>query len=232
MTNKKVRQALQATLDMEADHGRGLRAQGLHPPGSQHLLPGAGLALDGCRRRYTTRHDQRQGPAAAQGGRLRHASRALGDRRRNTSSCTRTRSSPSSRWRTVGFVVDLQVVDWATLNARAEKPELWEIASTGFVFSADPANHRRVPLHVLGGRGVQTRTRSGWSPTCAPESDPKKKKRKGPSSSACRPIFYEDVGSRGSWATTSTLDAARRELRGGVPHGPPRMYFWNTWLSR
>jgi peptide/nickel transport system substrate-binding protein len=41
----------------------------------------------------------------------------------------------------VGFAVDVQVVDWATLNSRTQKPELWEVFSTGFVFSADPANH-------------------------------------------------------------------------------------------
>jgi hypothetical protein len=32
-------------------------------------------------------------------------------------------------------------VDWATLNSRTQKPELWEVFSTGFVFAADPANH-------------------------------------------------------------------------------------------
>src|SRR6185436_6787332 len=41
----------------------------------------------------------------------------------------------------VGLAVDMQVVDWATLNNQTQKPELWEVFSTGFVFSADPANH-------------------------------------------------------------------------------------------
>ncbi len=41
----------------------------------------------------------------------------------------------------VGFVIDLQVRDWASLNHRTEKPDAWEVFSTGFVFSADPANH-------------------------------------------------------------------------------------------
>src|SRR5207248_1953897 len=40
-----------------------------------------------------------------------------------------------------GIVVDLQVVDWATLNHRTEKPEGWDMSSTGFVFAADPALH-------------------------------------------------------------------------------------------
>jgi ABC-type transport system substrate-binding protein len=32
-----------------------------------------------------------------------------------------------------GIVVDLQVVDWATLDHRTEKPEGWDMSSTGFV---------------------------------------------------------------------------------------------------
>ena len=39
----------------------------------------------------------------------------------------------------VGFVVDLQVVDWATLVQRRNKPELFDIFSTGFTLSPDPA---------------------------------------------------------------------------------------------
>ena len=39
----------------------------------------------------------------------------------------------------VGFEVDLQVVDWATLVQRRNKPELFDVFSTGFTFDADPA---------------------------------------------------------------------------------------------
>src|SRR5205809_1272850 len=34
-----------------------------------------------------------------------------------------------------GFRVDLQVVDWATLVQRRNKPELWDVFSTGFTFT-------------------------------------------------------------------------------------------------
>ena len=102
----------------------------------------------------------------AQGGRLRAASRSAGSPRASTSSCTRTRWWPSSSSRRSGFTVDLQVVDWATLNHRTQKPELWEIFSTGFVFSADPANHVALPLHVPGlvvqrGEGAAARRAAG-----------------------------------------------------------------------
>jgi hypothetical protein len=39
----------------------------------------------------------------------------------------------------VGFVVDLQVVDWATLVQRRTKPELFDVFSTGFTFNPGPA---------------------------------------------------------------------------------------------
>jgi len=41
----------------------------------------------------------------------------------------------------LGFVIDLQVVDWATLNQRVQKPELWEAYVTGYPLIADPALH-------------------------------------------------------------------------------------------
>src|SRR5439155_1590073 len=40
-----------------------------------------------------------------------------------------------------GFVIDLQVVDWATLNQRVQKPELWEAYVTGYPLNPDPALH-------------------------------------------------------------------------------------------
>src|SRR4030095_11978900 len=38
-----------------------------------------------------------------------------------------------------GFVVDLQVLDWATLVQRRNKPELYDIFSTGFTRGRAPA---------------------------------------------------------------------------------------------
>ena len=39
----------------------------------------------------------------------------------------------------VGFKVDLQVLDWATLVQRRSKPELWDLFTTGITFGPDPA---------------------------------------------------------------------------------------------
>ena len=124
----------------------------------------------------------------------------------------------------VGFNVDLQVLDWATLNSRALKPELWDVASTGLVFTADPANH------------IVFRC-NWWGSWCNEEKEQlldraRARERREEAQGAGRAdagIFYEDVG-RVKLGDYFTLDVARRELRG--PSGPPpRMYFWNSWLA-
>ena len=76
----------------------------------------------------------------------------------------------------VGMTVDLQVVDWATLNSRAEKPELWEVFSTGFVFSADPASHVALRctfngLVVQRGEGAPARRAAGRERSQEAEGD-------------------------------------------------------------
>ena len=43
-------------------------------------------------------------------------------------------------------------------------------------------------------------------------------------------IHYEDVG-QVKLGDYNTLDAARRELRGEF-RTAPRLYFWNSWLTR
>jgi len=125
----------------------------------------------------------------------------------------------------VGMTIDMQVVDWATLNNRTEKPDLWEVFSTGFVFSADPANH--VAFRC---------TFNGW--WCNPEkerllaelqgeNDLKKRKA---IIDRIQTVFYEDVGSV-KLGDYFTLDVARRDLRGDF-RTAPRLYFWNSWLAK
>ena len=43
-------------------------------------------------------------------------------------------------------------------------------------------------------------------------------------------VFYDDVG-QVKLGDYNTLDVARRELRGEF-RTAPRLYFWNSWLSR
>ena len=50
----------------------------------------------------------------------------------------------------VGFKVDLQVVDWATLVQRRNKPEVWDVFSTGITFNPEPAFSTAVAVQLAG----------------------------------------------------------------------------------
>jgi peptide/nickel transport system substrate-binding protein len=124
----------------------------------------------------------------------------------------------------VGFKIDLQVVDWATLVQRRNKPELYEIFSTGFTFSADPA--------------LATAVQCGWPgwwchdekervmEALAKELDPKKRRALW---ERVQVLFYEDVG-RLKFGDSFSLDVVRKDLR-NFP-ATPYLYFWNAWLAR
>jgi peptide/nickel transport system substrate-binding protein len=125
----------------------------------------------------------------------------------------------------VGFNIDLQVLDWATLNSRALKPELWDVASTGLVFTADPANHIVFRCNWWGNWCHEEKEQ--LLVELARESDVKKRKAL---IDRMQAIFYEDVG-RVKLGDYFTLDVARRELRGPF-RTAARMYFWNSWLAQ
>lgn len=122
----------------------------------------------------------------------------------------------------VGFKIDLQVVDWATLVQRRNKPELHEVFSTGFSFNHDPALSTALQCNW-----------PGW--WCNPEkeklleamvreTDVKKRKEL---MDRIQAIFYDDVP-RIKFGDYFALEAKRKELRGFK--ATPELHFWNTWL--
>ena len=125
----------------------------------------------------------------------------------------------------VGMTVDMQVVDWATLNNRTEKADLWEVFSTGFVFSADPASH--VALRCTFNGWWCNAEKERLLGELQGESDLKKRKA---IIDRIQTVFYEDVGSV-KLGDYFTLDVARRDLRGDF-RTAPRLYFWNSWLAK
>ena len=61
-----------------------------------------------------------------------------------------------------GFKVDLQVVDWATLVQRRNKPEVWDVFSTGITFNPEPALSTASRSATGRAGGVRTTRSSGW----------------------------------------------------------------------
>jgi peptide/nickel transport system substrate-binding protein len=125
----------------------------------------------------------------------------------------------------VGFVIDLSVVDWATLNQRVQKPEQWEAYVTGYPLNPDPALHVAFRCTFQGWWCNEEKEK--LITELRQESDVKKRKAL---VDRIQAIYYEDVG-QVKLGDYNTLDVARRELRGDF-RTAPRLYFWNSWLAK
>ena len=124
----------------------------------------------------------------------------------------------------VGFKIDLQVVDWATLVQRRNKPELWDIFSTGFTFGPEPALLTSTQCNWPGWWCLEEKERANDALT--KESDPKKRRAH---LERMQQLFYEDVG-RIKFGDYFTLDVVRKDVR-NFP-ALPWTAFWNAYLAR
>jgi peptide/nickel transport system substrate-binding protein len=223
MTQKKLRQAVQAALDMEP-----IMAAGFGHKAFYRLDPGlffpeqpwhstAGGAL------YNQRDRDKARRLVKEAGYARQPVRWLTTKEYEF--MYKNAEVAKQQLEDVGLVVDMQVVDWATLNHRTAKPELWEISSTGLVFSADPANH--ISLRCSWNGWWCHEEKEQLLGELQRESDPKKRKAL---VDRIQAIFYEDVG-RVKLGDYFTLDVARRDLRGPF-RTATRLYFWNSWLAK
>jgi len=126
----------------------------------------------------------------------------------------------------VGFKIDLQVLDWATLVQRRNKPEHFEVFSTGMPWDGlDPALHFMVQCNWPGWWCLEEKERLLGE--LARETDLRKRKA---IIDRIQVLFYEDVG-RIKFGDVFTLAVTRKELRGDF-RSFPYFYFWNAWLEK
>ncbi|HEV8306145.1 MAG TPA: ABC transporter substrate-binding protein [Methylomirabilota bacterium] len=123
----------------------------------------------------------------------------------------------------VGFRIDLQVLDWATLVQRRNKPELYDVFSTGFSFNHDPALATALQCSWPGWWCHPEKEK--LLEAMAREHDTKKRREL---MDRIQAIFYDDVP-RIKFGDYFQLEAKRKELRGFQP--TPELFFWNTWLA-
>ena len=124
----------------------------------------------------------------------------------------------------VGFKIDLQVSDWATVVQRRNKPELWDAFSTAFVFVPEPATSAQVLCDW-----------PGW--WCTPEKDQLLQsmgreldfKKRYAMWEKVQTLFYAEAP-RLKIGDYFRLDARRKDVAGYEPG--PYMHFWNVWLDR
>ena len=222
MTDKRLRQAIQAGLDVEPamlaamghkdffriDPGLFFPEQAWHSKAgaalyNQHdkdkarrLLKEAGYQGQPIRWIVTTEYEHHYKPALV----------------------------AKSQLEEIGFKVDLQVSDWATVVQRRGKPELWDLFSTAFVFDVEPST--AIPVLCEW---------PGW--WCHPEKDQLLGliareldfKKRYVAWERVQTLFYEEAA-RIKYGDYFRLDARRKTVQGY--QGGPYMRFWNVWLDK
>jgi peptide/nickel transport system substrate-binding protein len=122
-----------------------------------------------------------------------------------------------------GFVIDLQVTDWATVVARRARPELYEVHTTRFGFVPDPTQ-LLVLLPTWPG-WYEHRDMQGMMTLLRRHTEPQVRRdiwRR------AQRLFYEDAASvkLGDWFL---FQLVREEVKGFT--GVPGTHYWNVWLA-
>jgi peptide/nickel transport system substrate-binding protein len=223
MTSKKIRQAFQAVLDMEPIMGAAMgnrdfyRLDGaLFYPEQPAFYSTAGTGG------YNQRDKDKARRLLKEAGYAGQPVRWITTREYDW--MYKTAIVAKQQMEEVGFKVDLQVLDWATLVQRRNKPELFDVFSTGYTFQADPALATSVQCNWPGWWCHEEKERV--LADLARESDAKKRRAL---IERLQTLFYEDVG-RIKLGDYFLLDAVRKEVRGF--RSAPELFLWNVSLAR
>lgn len=224
MTGKKLRQAFQAALDMEAimaaavGHPLFYRLDpGLWPPELFLWHSKAGGAAYNQKDKKKARRLLKEAGYAGQPVRWLTT--------QEYEHFYKTALVAKQQLEEVGFKIDLQVLDFATLAQLWNKPELFDVFSTTlFISGSDPALSRIVQCTSAGWCLEEKERLVG---ELARETDPKKRKA---IIDRIQVLFYEDVGQI-KFGDVFALGVTRKELRGDF-RSVPFLYFWNAWLEK
>ena len=223
MANRKVRQAFQAVLDMEPIMSAGIGNKAFYRLDGALFYPEQGLfhsqaGVTGYNQKNKARARQLLKEAGYAGQPVRWITTKEYEWMYNTALMS------SQQMEDVGFKVDLQVLDWATLVQRRGKPELFDIFSTGFTLNPDPAIATAVQCNWPGSWCLEEKDK--LLAEMARETDPKKRRAM---IEKVQALFYEDVG-RIKFGDYFDLWVTRKEVRGFKPG--PYLYFWNAWIAK
>jgi peptide/nickel transport system substrate-binding protein len=222
MANKKVRQAMQAVLDMEPimmaaiGHKAFFRVDGaLYFPEQGVFHTQTGVSGYNLKNKERARTLLKESGYAGQP--VRWITTKEYDYMYNSALISRQQMEE------VGFKVDLQVLDWATVVQRRGKPELWDLFTTGITFSPDPALTSNLQCNWPGWWCHEEKER--LMVELIREADPTKRRA---IIERIQAVFYEDVG-RIKMGDFFTMYATR-DLKGFS--ASPFLHFWNVWLAR
>ena len=225
MTSKKLRQAFQAALDMQpimaaaVGHPLFYRLDpGLWPPEFLLWHSQAGGAAYNQKDKEKTRRLLKESGYAGQPVRWLTT--------QEYGWMYKTALVAKQQLEDVGFKIDLQVLDWATLVQHRNRPELFDVFSTGVPTPVlDPALHQILQCNWPGWWCLEEKDRLLGE--LARETDVRKRKA---IIDRIQVLFYEDVG-RIKFGDLFLLHVVRKELRGDF-RSSPFFFFWNAWLEK
>jgi peptide/nickel transport system substrate-binding protein len=222
MTSRKVRQALQAVLDMDPIMTAAIGHRAFFRVDGALYFPEQGIfhtqgGVTGYNLKNKDRARALLKEAGYAGQPVRWITTKEYDYMYNSALVARQQMEE------VGFKVDLQVLDWATLVQRRSKPELWDLFTTGITFGPDPALTSNLQCDWPGWWCHEEKERLLGE--LIRESDPKKRRVL---IERIQAVFYDDVG-RIKMGDFFTMYGSR-DLKGF--QASPFLHFWNTWLAR
>jgi peptide/nickel transport system substrate-binding protein len=222
MTNKRVRQAMQAALDMESIMRGAIGHRAFYRVDGALYFPEQGLFhTQGGVTGYNVKNKERARALLKESGYAGQPVRWITTREYDY--MYNSAVVAKQQMEEVGFKVDLQVVDWATVVQRRNKPELWDVFTTGITFSPDPALTSNLQCNWPGWWCHEEKER--LLADLIRESDPMKRRAL---IERIQAVFYEDVG-RIKMGDIFTMYATR-DLK-GFSSGP-FLHFWDAWLTR
>jgi peptide/nickel transport system substrate-binding protein len=125
----------------------------------------------------------------------------------------------------VGFAIDLQVVDWATLVKRRNNPKEYDVFTTGMGSFYDPTHHIYLTPHWPGWTSDPDIARI--QEELARETDPRKRYARWEQQHT---LFYEKVPVI-RYGDLFGLRAIRKTVR-GFNDRTDRIRVWNVWLDQ
>ena len=218
MTNKKLRQALQAALDMEPIMTGAMGHKAFFRVDGALYFPEQGLfhtqvGVTGYNLRNKDRARALLKEAGYTGQPIRWMTTKEYDYHYNSALVARHQLEE------IGFKVDLQVLDWATVVQRRSKPELWDLFTTAITFQPDPALTSNLQCDWPGWWCHEEKER--LLAELIRESDPRKRRAV---IERIQAVFYEDVG-RIKMGDLFIMYVTR-DLRGF--ESSPFLHFWNA----
>ena len=222
MTNRKIRQAMQAVLDMEPIMTAALGHRAFFRIDGSLYFPEQGIfhtpvGVTGYNLKNKERARALLKEAGYAGEPVRWITTKEYDYMYNSAVVGKQQMEE------VGFKVDLQVLDWATVVQRRNKPELWDVFTTGITFGPDPALTSNLQCNWPGWWCHEEKER--LLAELIREGDPKKRRA---IIERIQAVFYDDVG-RIKMGDFFTMYATR-DLKGF--QASPFLHFWDVSLAR